>query len=93
LFIAFWDHSGKDYFIYSQLAAPTGGAVPVATHRVGDEMAITEETASDWASAIGAVTVGEMAILEPESHISGRVSWDSQKKGKNKAMKGIYNII
>lgn len=66
----------KDYFIYSQLAAPTGGAVPVATHRVGDEMAITEETASDWASAIGAVTVGEMAILEPESHISGRVGRD-----------------
>ena len=57
----------------------------MATRRVGDEMAITEETASDWASAIGAVTVGEMAILEPESHISGRVSWDSQKKGKEQS--------
>ena len=68
----------QDYFIYSQLAAPTGGTIPVATR--GDEMTdgtvpITEDTARDWASAIGAVTVGEMDILETDGQIRGKVSW------------------
>ena len=65
----------EDYFIYSQLAAPSGnGAVPVAKHRVGDDMTITEETAREWASAIGGVTVGEMDILGVEGHSEGNAS-------------------
>ena len=49
----------------------------------GDDMTITEEMARDWTSAIGAVTVGEMALEPAESHISGRVSWAEKRKGQS----------
>lgn len=37
-------------------------------------MTITEETAREWASAIGGVTVGEMDILGVEGHSEGNAS-------------------
>ena len=61
--ISFWGVfiSLKDYFIYSQLAVTSSSAV--VSQVIRDDMTITEDTARAWASAVGAVIVGEMDIL------------------------------
>lgn len=52
----------KDYIIYSQLAVPGGFASLAPAQRTGD-LGIAEGTAREWATAVGAVIVGDMDIL------------------------------